>query len=148
MQDEDTVKAALLTPRIDRNAPGEPVALKELGQVVRVRGLSRGEVLAMQALKDKGILDTQAKWEAHMFSWAMVYPRMTSAEVLEWQAASPAGEMEPVATKISELSALVEGADKSDLPSVRSETGGGVRILPGDQAVYDSEPPAAGDESD
>lgn len=123
MQDEDSIKAALLTPRIDEHADGEPVPLPKLGLTVRVRGLSRGEVLVMRHLKDKGILDTAAKWEAHMFSRAMTYPKMSFDEVLAWQSGSPAGEMNPVSDKISELSAMDEGADKSDVPTVREESG-------------------------
>lgn len=123
MQDEDTTRAALLTPRIDAAAPGEPVPLPTLGQTVRVRGLSRREVLAMRHLRDKGILDTEEKWEAHMLSRTMVYPKMTFEQVLEWQGASPAGEMNPVTDKVSELSALNDDADKSDVPVAGSESG-------------------------
>lgn len=123
MQDEDSIKAALLTPRIDEHADGEPVPLPALGLTVRVRGLARKEVLVMRHLKEKGILDTAEKWEAHLFSRAMTYPKMSFDEVLEWQSASPAGEMTPVSDKISQLSALDEGADKSDVPAVREESG-------------------------
>lgn len=136
MEDSE-LKAALLTPRIDKDAPGESVQLPTLGLEVRVRGLSRGEVLAMQALRAEGILDTQAKWEAHMFAQALTSPRMTKAEVLEWQAASPAGEMEPVSAKITKLSAMDEGADKSGVQAAGAESGDGIRVRLSDQVGDD-----------
>lgn len=146
MEDED-LKAALLTPRIDKDAPGEPVPLPDLGLEVRVRALSRDEVLTMRFLKHKGILKTEKDWEQHMLSLAMVHPRMTAAEIGEWQKAGPGGEMNPVAEKVTALSKLDDGADKSGLPDVREESGDRVRVLPSDQAGDDGSAFAEGNES-
>ena len=122
--DADAIKAAILTPgRVDKTGPGEPVELPTLGLSVRARGLSRQEVLLMRHLQSKGILDTEEKWEAEMLSRALTVPTMTPAEILEWQAISPAGEMNPVSDLVRKLSALTDDADKSGVQAVREESG-------------------------
>ena len=122
--DADAIKAAILTPgRVDETGPGEPVQLPTLGVSVRVRGLSRKEVLLMRHLQSKGILDTEEKWESEMLSRSLVSPTFTPKEILEWQALSPAGEMNPVSDKVRELSALTDDADKSGVQAVREESG-------------------------
>lgn len=113
----DDLKAKLLKPRI-----AEAEVELELG-TVRVRGLSRGEVFAMQKAKADGGIKDEAAWERRLVSLALVDPVMTEDEVGEWQRISPAGELEPVGNKIRELSGLAEGADKSRVPDVRDEPG-------------------------
>src|SRR3546814_749313 len=118
----EDLKAKLLGKRADTASglPEDTVEVDGMGSVL-VRGLSRGEVFAMQKSKaDGGIKDEQA-WERRMLSIGLVDPAMTEAEVGEWQRVSPAGEMEPVGQKIRELSALDEGADKSGVSDVRDE---------------------------
>ena len=89
---------------------------------VRVRGLSRGEVFAMQKSKADGGLKDEGAWERRMVSVAMVAPKMTEDEVGDWQRTGTAGgDLESVTEKISELSGLSEGADKSGLPDVRGD---------------------------
>jgi hypothetical protein len=102
--------------------PEDDVTLAE-GKV-RVRGLSRGEVFAMHEAKKSGGLKTEGEWERRMVSIALVAPEMTEDEVGAWQRTGTAGgDLEKVTSKISELSGLSEGADKSGVPDVRDEPG-------------------------
>jgi hypothetical protein len=135
--DED-LKARLLKPRVTEGT----VEIAGVGEV-RVRGLSRGEVFAARKTtneKDVGAL------ERRYLSLGMVEPRMTEADVLQWQQGSPAGEIEPVVDKVMELSGLGKGAEKSGVPGAGDESGDGVRALPGSEAVDDGGPAAGADE--
>lgn len=123
--DED-LKARLLKPRV----PEGTVELDGLG-TVRVRGLSRGEVFMTQ--QAKGVEAMERK----VLALGMLDPLMTEDEVRQWQQNSPAGEMEPVADKIRELSGLGKGADKSGVSGVRDGSGHGDGVLPGDEAGQD-----------
>lgn len=133
--DED-LKARLLKHRV----PEGTVELDGIG-TVRVRGLSRGEVFAAQ----KTAKDTESQ-ECRYLALGMVDPELTEDEVRQWQASSPAGELEAVVEKIKELSGLGKAADKSGVPGVRDEPGPGVRVLPGDEAVDDGDAAAGADE--
>jgi hypothetical protein len=105
------VKAKLLTSRM----PTDEVEIPGVGTVT-VRGLSRGEVFAIRKVAN-GDQDVERKTLAR----AMVEPEFTEDEAGQWQAASPAGELEPVTKRIQELSGLAEGADKSGVPEVRGD---------------------------
>lgn len=85
---------------------------------VRVRGLSRREVLRMQHLKAQGIIKTEEQWEQHFLSAALVIPEMTKEDVADWQA-TPAAQLNDVILKVEELSGMREGAQKRDLSAVR-----------------------------
>jgi len=122
---DEGMKERLLKPRV----PEGTVELDGLG-TVRVRGLSRREVFMTQ--QSKGVEAMERK----IVALGMVEPQMTEDEVRQWQTNSPAGEMEPVADKIRELSGLKQGADKSGVPGLRDD-GPGVRVLPGDEAGDD-----------
>lgn len=108
---------------------------------VRVRGLSRVEVIAMRKATDNDpdTLDGKRALviERKLIAAAMVDPKLTESEVARWQDAAPAGELEPVTARISELSGMVEGASKSGVPGDGGGPGPGVRTLPGDEAVDD-----------
>lgn len=107
--DED-LKARLLKPRLaeaDVEIPGVGT--------VRVRALNRAEAMAVQGAN--GIEAT----ERRIIALGMVDPPMTEAEVGEWMKASPGGELEPVSTKIAELSGMIDGAAKERVKSFRSE---------------------------
>jgi hypothetical protein len=88
---------------------------------VRVRGLSRGEVFALQAAKSAGDLKDEGAWERRMVSLAMLAPKLTEDQVGEWQQGPAGGDLEAVTNKVSELSGLGEGADKSGVPDVRDD---------------------------
>lgn len=90
------------------NLPGEDFEVEGVG-TVRIRGLSRFEVLMAQKQKDGGVLGM----ERVMLAAAMVEPRMTEAQVTAWQKAVPAGLLEPLTRRIQALSGIGEGAEKA-----------------------------------
>lgn len=81
--------------------------------LVRVRGLSRGEVFMMRKCKEDGGLKTEGEWERRMVSLALVAPKLTEEQVGAWQQGPAGGDLEKLTQKIQELSGLGEGADKS-----------------------------------
>lgn len=85
------------------------------GKVVQVRGLSRYElILAGKGTEDGALI------ERRNVQMCMVQPRMSLAQVEAWQRSSRAGgAFARITEAIRDLSALAEGADKSDLPEVR-----------------------------
>ena len=96
-------KETFLKPRL----PEADVELPGVG-TIRVRGLSRQEALSLQPLAT----DTPAM-ERAIVGLGLVDPALTSAEVDEWYAAAPAGEIAPIVSAIHELSGLKEGAAKA-----------------------------------
>lgn len=80
------------------------------GKVVKVRGLSRFELL----LSGKGTDDT-ALMERRNVARCMVAPPMTEKQVEAWQRGSSPVALGLVTKAIRELSGLGEGADKSDV---------------------------------
>lgn len=106
----DDIKAKLFKSRIEE----AEVELDGIG-VLRVRGLTRGEVFAVQQCKG-----TEAS-ERKILSLGVVDPSLTENEVRQWQENSPAGEIEPVVNKIRELSKLTDAAAKESYKSVRDE---------------------------
>jgi hypothetical protein len=96
-------KEALLRRRM----PEADVELPGVG-TIRVRGLTRAEVMAgKQAGSDPATL------ERHMLVVGIVDPPLTADEVAQWYDSSPAGEIEPVSTRIAELSGLLEDSSKA-----------------------------------
>jgi hypothetical protein len=81
---------------------------------VRIRGLSRAELLALQAL-DGGALVSDRR----MVALALVDPKLTEDEVAVWQDNSHAGEIEQLTLAIAELSGIGVGAAKSGVSGVR-----------------------------
>ncbi|PSL02884.1 hypothetical protein CLV30_109192 [Haloactinopolyspora alba] len=119
--------------------PEGEVEVPGLG-TVRVRGLSRDEVLAAQKA------DNTADLERRMLAAGMVDPALTVAEAGRWQMASPAGELEPVTQKIRDLSGMGDDASKSGGEGAGDGAGSGVRDVPGAEAVDDGGPPPPRDE--
>lgn len=128
-------KEALFKPRLTE----AEVDIPDVG-IVRVRGLSRGEVFGLQQIKDV------AAYERKILALGVVDPVLTQAEVQRWQEACPAGELEPVVDKIRQLSGLDDDADKSGVQEIRGEPSDGVRILPSGEAVFDGRGPTGADE--
>ena len=130
-------KEQLLKPRL----PEAEVELPGVG-TVRVRGLSRGEVLNMQKATDIEARNMDGPRyliiERKMIAKAMVDPELSEDEVQNWQMNSPAGELEPVTKKIQELSGMSEAAEKEAVKTFRDDSGDGVRVLSGDEALDDS----------
>ena len=86
------------------------------GGLVRVRGLSRGEVYMMRKAKEDGGIKDEAAWERRLVSLAVVAPKLTEQQVWEWQQGPAGGDMETLTDKINQLSKLDDGADKSRVP--------------------------------
>lgn len=103
-------KAALFAPRLDE----EEVEVGALG-TIRIRSLSRSEVLAFRNRK----VEDAAEMERVLISTALVEPVLTEDEVGQWQAASSAGELEPVTQAISRLSGLDTAAAKEAVKRFR-----------------------------
>lgn len=80
------------------------------GRVVRVRGLSRHELL----FNGKGTEDNELIERRNVAS-CLVEPKLTLTQVEAWQRRSKAGgDFRRLSEKIRDLSGLGEGADKSD----------------------------------
>ena len=82
---------------------------------LRVRALNRAE-----AMRVEGTKGTEAR-ERVILSLGMVDPELTEAEVGRWQQAAPAGELQPVALRIAQLSGLLEDAPKEAVETFRGE---------------------------
>lgn len=117
------------------------------GGKVRVRGLTRGETFLLNKRKSDGGIRTEEEWERAMVALAMVEPKLTEDQVGAWQRQDLAGGgLEQVTRRISELSGLSQGADKSGVPGDGADAGAGVRALPGGEAGDDDRPASNGDE--
>lgn len=90
--------------------PEEDVSIPGKG-TVRVRGLTRAEVMACQTTVKEGPGQVAAT-ERKMIAKAMLRPEMTEAEVGRWQKSSTAGEMEPVTHAVQRLSGMTDEAAK------------------------------------
>jgi hypothetical protein len=88
------------------------VDLPGLGKV-RVRGLSRGEILELR--EDTG---TNAEQERKWLAKAMLDPVLTEDEVKQWQSVAVSDEVTMVTEEIYRLSGFGEGAQKSDAQGV------------------------------
>lgn len=84
------------------------------GKYVRVRGLSRAELL----WTGKGT-DDPAEIEQRTVSVCMVVPTMTVQQVKAWQESSQAPDLGMVTAAIRDLSGLGQGAAKSEVDQVR-----------------------------
>ena len=102
-------KAALLARRL-----GEDEHEIEGFGSVRLRSLSRAEVLALQKLNDT------AESDRRMVSLCLIGPfTLTEDEVGIWQENSPPMEIERLTVAIRDLSGMGPGAAKSGVPGVR-----------------------------
>lgn len=128
-------KDLLFKPRL----PEDEIDIPGIG-TVRVRGLNRAEAMRVQATK--GVEAT----ERLILSLGMVDPELTEAEAGRWQKASAAGEIEPVATRIAELSGLAPDAPKAAYTEFEADPGSEFRILPGAEAEHDGGPAERGDQ--
>lgn len=102
-------KAVLFTPRLDE----EDVDVADLGSV-RIRSLSRAEVLSI-----RGKTLPVDEMERKLLSLALISPPLTEDEVGQWQAASSAGELEPITKAVMRLSGLEEAAAKEAVQRFR-----------------------------
>jgi len=107
----DDLKARLLKSRLgEKTIPIEGVG------TVRVRGLSRGEVLLLQKSSSN-----PTQLEQKIIAVGMVDPVMSEKEVATWQKVATSGEIDEVVSQINVLSGLAQGAQKSDVPGPGDE---------------------------
>lgn len=107
--------------------------------VFRVRGLNRLEVMATQKMDDP------IERDLHIIAIGLVEPRLSVSEVRRWAEASPAGEMEPVSTKIADLSGILPDAAKRAVMQFEANPDEEFRALPSPEVVNDGGAPARGD---
>lgn len=112
-------KEALFRPRLEE----EDVPVPGVG-TVRVRALSRAEVIIVRKATDAEHVDGPRVLviERKMLAAALVDPQLTEVEVGRWQAASAAGEIEPIVAAIQRLSGMTDDADKSGVRAVREQS--------------------------
>lgn len=79
------------------------------GLVVRIRPLTRAEVLKINGMKG---LDTAAR-ESHYLSRALVEPRMTPDNVAAWQARGLAGDIGELVERVQHISGLDPKGEKA-----------------------------------
>lgn len=114
-------KNALLAGDPDDNGEETRIVSTFAGDVV-VRRLSRTEVLRLNGARDRDEIDVAA-YEQQMLSIAMVTPKMSAAEVAQWQSKDKAGGViGKVSDAIAELSGLSEGAQKSRVSRARKRS--------------------------
>lgn len=103
-------KSKLLARRLNE----ESVEIPGVG-TIRVRALTRAEVLAARKATDTEKIDGPRALvlERKLLAAAMVDPKLTEAEVGQWQEAAPPSEIELVIEAVQRLSGLAEGAPKS-----------------------------------
>lgn len=94
-------KSKLFAPRL----PRAEITIPDVGTIT-VRGLNRAEAMIVQG--KKGTEET----EIAILHLGLVDPELTESEVRQWHRAAPAGEIEPVSSKIAELSGMLDGQAK------------------------------------
>lgn len=135
-------KELLFKPQL----PEEDVDVPGRG-TVRVRALTRVEVLALRQVKDGP--EQAAAVERRMMSLAVVAfngvpGSLTEADVGRWQKASAAGEMEPVTRKVAELSGMTDEAAKAAFKEFEADPDSEFRVLPSGEAGDDGGPASGG----
>lgn len=87
------------------------------GKKVRVRGLTRGELMhSGKAGQDEDPAEMEVRWAAT----CLLAPKMSVTQVRNWQRnASAGGDFKLLSEAIRDLSGLGTGAQKSHVPEVR-----------------------------
>jgi hypothetical protein len=81
---------------------------------ITIRGLSREQMHEAGKHADEGV----SAMEAVMLAHGLVDPALTVDEVRQWQANSPAGEIQPIVERINELSGVAGASQKDAYKSV------------------------------
>jgi hypothetical protein len=131
-------KDKLLSPRTGTPSglPEDTVDVPGMG-TVRVRGINRVEVLLLQKIED---MQTR---ERKMLAMAMLDPALAEHEAGQWQKVATAGEIEPVSTRIAQLSGMLPESAKEAYQDFEADPDAEFRALPGAEAVDDGGRPAA-----
>lgn len=85
------------------------------GMCVEVRGVTLDELRRIQD-------STEEVWATAYLTVGLVAPELTPEEVAAWVASAPAGDPATAATKIQELSGLLENAAKAAYKSARGRS--------------------------
>lgn len=101
-------KEDLFRVRLDE----DDVEIPSLNGSVRVRALSRSEVMKIQ-----GVELPAEVMEQKLLSTALVDPKLSEKEVKAWQEACPALELEEVTNRIMELSGMKKESAKEAMKS-------------------------------
>ena len=113
---------------------------------VRVRGLNRIEAMHIQAATDLAESDRRTIAQGLVDPLLVIpgllhqldgKPCKACAEAEKWQKASIAGELEPVTTRIAELSGMVDTAAKEAVKAFEADSDLEFQLLPGAEAVDD-----------
>lgn len=83
------------------------------GVWVRVRGLTRAQVMELRKVVDKPI------YEPTVLAYGLVSPELDTSQAAEWSRTAPAGEIEEVIDMIFDLSGMGSDAGKAAYKSVR-----------------------------
>lgn len=102
------------------------VDVPELGGQVRVRGLSRAEVLML------GKMEVDDARDALTISLGMVDPPMSPDDVMGWNGAALTDEIDDVRTKILVLSKLMKDAAKELYRAMEDDPSLEFPVLPGE----------------
>jgi hypothetical protein len=94
---------------IDKRQGPKVAEVPVQGDVVKVRPLTRDEILILRGLNEKD----PRKFERKLLAYAMVDPELTEAEVGQWQKNDDKMEIEDVTDKVMEISGLKERAAKA-----------------------------------
>jgi len=106
------LKARLLSNRLGEKT----IDIEGVGEV-RVRGLSRAEVLLVS--KSGGNAELL---ERKILHHGVVDPQVSEKDVAVLQKNAPSGDLEKLVDAINELSGLGQGAQKSDVPGTGDES--------------------------
>lgn len=105
---------------------------------VRVRGLSRAEVLGMKDLPN-------GEAEQRMVSAGLIDPELTADEVAEWQHVALVGEIDVIVTKIMDLSGLSANTANETWKEMESDPDAEFRDVPGAATGDDGGTASGGD---
>lgn len=125
-------KERLLKPRLAERE----VEVPGVG-TVRVRSLSRSEVIRMGTLGRDGDFDGA---ETFALACGMVDPALAEHEAREWRRNASSDEVEPVLEAITQMSALGDDALKEAVHTFRGDPGTETGVPPGPHPGDDRDP--------
>lgn len=134
-------KEDLFKPRL----PEDKVEIPGVGSVT-VRGLNRKEAVHVQLAGDPEERDRRVLAQGLVDPMLMIPGMLHSlgdkrcakcADAGQWQEAAPAGELEPVSERITELSGLAPDAAKEAYKEFEDDSEAEFPVLPGSGAEHD-----------
>ena len=106
---------------------------------VHVRGLSRHEVLHVQAQKGTAAVEQMT------VSLGLIAPKMTAEQVKAWQKSSIGAELDAVTERIGQLSGMLKDSRKAAMKEMLADPGVEFRDDAREVPGYDGGPDAPGD---